>query len=301
MTRDRSGRCSVASLTRAEPQEGTASHVRGYVLLECPGPWGRDALRDSRLPAPVTARLRALDRSGLKALLIRRERPAPGTRLFLARSGRLRTALLDDPEELVDLDLGADHDSRLVDDPQRLYLVCTHGRHDVCCAELGRPLWHAAHEAAPDRTWQSSHLGGDRFAGNLLVLPGGVAYGRVAPEAAAGIIAAHERGEVDLHHLRGRGTLPFAVQAAEIALRRLLDHVDERPPRVVSRGPDGVVLEVDASAGPRRWLVRLDVSSAPATRLTCRAIGASAAPRYDVAGIETVVAGSASGSDEEAG
>jgi hypothetical protein len=49
----RSERCSQASEARDEPMAGTASTVRSWLLLEDPGPWGRDALRDARLPERV--------------------------------------------------------------------------------------------------------------------------------------------------------------------------------------------------------------------------------------------------------
>ncbi|MGH3368507.1 MAG: hypothetical protein ACRDPR_00760, partial [Nocardioidaceae bacterium] len=66
-------RCSVASLGRAEPSAGTASTVRAFLLLEEPGPWGVDAVRDSRLPRPVKQRLAELgSRHRIRPLLLRR-------------------------------------------------------------------------------------------------------------------------------------------------------------------------------------------------------------------------------------
>ena len=44
-------RCSAAGLERGDAIAGTASTVRAFLLVENPGPWGVDALRDSRLPA----------------------------------------------------------------------------------------------------------------------------------------------------------------------------------------------------------------------------------------------------------
>ena len=35
---------------RAEPSPARASTVRAFLLVENPGPWGTDALRDARLP-----------------------------------------------------------------------------------------------------------------------------------------------------------------------------------------------------------------------------------------------------------
>ena len=214
---------------RDESPIGTASRVDAFVVLECPGPWGRDALRDSRLPEPVKQRLRALDRGGIKAAAHPPRGAGPRrapTCSWLATGGSRCPARRPDRAPRPRPRQGRPPQAERADP---LYLVCTHGRHDVCCAERGRPLWKAAHAVAPEHTWQSSHLGGDRFAGNLLVLPAGLYYGRVAPESAAGVVAAHERGELDLAHLRGRSSLPFAAQAAEILLRRHLGLVDERP------------------------------------------------------------------------
>ena len=46
-----------------------------------------------------------------------------------------------------------------------IVLVCAHGRRDACCARLGPPLFDAlAPHCPPDALWQSSHLGGHRFA-----------------------------------------------------------------------------------------------------------------------------------------
>ena len=62
----------------------------------------------------------------------------------------------------------------------RCCCVCTHGRHDACCAERGRPVAAALAAAHPEQTWEVSHIGGDRFAANVLVLPDGLYYGRVS-------------------------------------------------------------------------------------------------------------------------
>jgi len=51
-------RCSVSSSARHEPQAGTASTFRRFLLVEFPGPWGVDALLDSRLPTEIGAELK---------------------------------------------------------------------------------------------------------------------------------------------------------------------------------------------------------------------------------------------------
>ena len=42
-------RCAAEARARGDELAGTASTVRGFLLLEHAGPWGVDALRDARL------------------------------------------------------------------------------------------------------------------------------------------------------------------------------------------------------------------------------------------------------------
>jgi hypothetical protein len=217
-----------ASLSRAlgEPLLGTASRVRGWVLLEQPGPWGREAVLQSRLDRDLAVALdRHAEAAHARLLLIRR--PGRGAdrprRCFVAHTGRwdrwLEVAVLDDPAKLLDLDL-----ARVVagerpgfGEPvtQPLYLACTNGRHDRCCATYGRPLAQALEATVGERAWECSHVGGDRFAGNLVCLPGGDYFGRVGPEDAPRVAGRYERGLLDLAHYRGRCSDPWVVQAAE--------------------------------------------------------------------------------------
>jgi hypothetical protein len=64
-----------------------------------------------------------------------------------------------------------------------------------------------------------SHLGGDRFAGNLLVVPRGDYFGRLEPEDAEPLVSGYEAGQLDLAHYRGRSIQPRLVQAAEHFVR----------------------------------------------------------------------------------
>jgi len=69
----RSERCSQASEARGEGVAGTASTVRSWILLEDPGPWGRDALLHARLPERVGFEIqRRCAAAGVRPLLIRR-------------------------------------------------------------------------------------------------------------------------------------------------------------------------------------------------------------------------------------
>ena len=76
--------------------------------------------------------------------------------------------------------------------------------------------------AYPDETWETTHVGGHRFAGAMLVLPHGLSYGRLDAESALAVVERSRAGELDLAHLRGRSAYDGAVQAAEIAARERL-------------------------------------------------------------------------------
>jgi hypothetical protein len=101
-----------------------------------------------------------------------------------------------------------------------LILVCAHGRRDACCARLGVPLYDAlSPHLAPERLWQASHLGGHRFAPNVLVLPDGVQLGRVPVGRAAEVAGLLSGGRIPLDLYRGRTIYPPPVQAAELLVR----------------------------------------------------------------------------------
>ncbi|WP_116452763.1 sucrase ferredoxin [Blastococcus litoris] len=275
-------RCSVQALARGDSPVATASPAQRWLLIEQPGPWGRDALTESRFDPEVAPLLARRSRAeGVRLLLVRR----PGDRL--ADSGR-RWAYVDGrpgSEGLwwsvrsTDADLlTAPWDGSVGEAaPGPVYLVCTHGGHDACCALRGRPLARALPAPGPTDVWECSHLGGDRFAANVLVLPHGFYYGQV-PGDGAEIVAAHTGGRVALPWLRGRAGVPIPGQAAQHVAREELGLLDVDALPVV-----GVVQETAAGAEVERWTVTLagpdgDVvtrvesrPSAVAARLTCRA------------------------------
>jgi hypothetical protein len=222
--------CATLSRALTEPLYGTASVVRGWVLLEQPGPWGREAVTESRLEPALAAQLeRAADAAHLRLLLIRRpgrgvdqgvSKPRACFVAHTSRAGRwLERRRLDDPAELLELDMAAvvagerPGFGEAVAEP--VYLVCTNGRHDRCCATYGRPAALALADSHGELVWESSHIGGDRFAGNLVCLPGGHYFGRVGPAEAPRVVDRHLAGTIDLDHYRGCCVDPPVVQAAE--------------------------------------------------------------------------------------
>jgi hypothetical protein len=48
-------RCAIAGLVEHEPMVGTAPVDAEVLLVESPGPWGRVAVSDNRLPEAVVS------------------------------------------------------------------------------------------------------------------------------------------------------------------------------------------------------------------------------------------------------
>jgi hypothetical protein len=290
--------CAAVSVALGEPCYGTASQVRRWILVEQPGPWGSDAVGESRLPAAVaTALKRAARAAGARLLLIRRHgRSAPTDLTAFAvvstpEVRRVERLPFTDPAELLDVDWsplrrlapvgGAPHA-----DP--LYLVCTNGKHDACCAELGRPIAAALSEAHGAAVWEVSHVGGDRFAATVVCLPEGLYLGRVRPGNAVRLIDDLRAGRLDLAHLRGRSSSPFVAQAAEHLLRvdRDLTGVDDIALVGIEDLGDRVFRVGLVAAGAAVAVTVACSEAIDPQQLTCGATSEEHPPRYRLVGIE---------------
>ena len=209
-----------------------------------------------------------------------RATPMPPVAYFLGKVGLVAVAstvqvalLLSEEAELLELPFDGSR-GRL--DPSPLYLVCSHGRHDPCCGERGRPVVASLAASRPERVWQASHLGGCRFAPTVLVLPLGIMYGRVPPSAAADVVAAAEAGEVLGGLFRGRIGIPPAAQAGIGFAHECLTMPRVKDVSLVSTNViDGatVVVRIDTPKGP--FDITVERTRIDATGLTCGAPGPS--------------------------
>jgi hypothetical protein len=278
--------CSEISAESGEPIAGTASRVDHWLLVEYRGLWNHDALAGSGLSDQVKHALRGriAELRPAKLLFIRRRqrRDRAGFTIFFARSVPGEEVLMRGEvagyEELIDLDL-----TRLGPVEHPLFLVCTHGKHDRCCARYGRPVHDVlADQTDEDWVWQNTHVGGDRFAGNVVVLPEGLYYGRVHPEEAWTLLDEHIARRVYLERFRGRSTQPFAVQAAEIALREREDIRGIDDVRVERAESQGDQWKIRLRGPERTYDVELRVEAGELTYLTCNADTLRHPPRYVV-------------------
>jgi hypothetical protein len=278
--------CADLSRENDEPLAATASRIDNWFLVEYRGLWTRDALPGSGLTDQVKQCLREQVASVPhgRLLFVRRpdRRGNPRLLAFTAASRpgetRVTRTEFETYEDLrgVELRAGAEVD-------QPLFLVCTHGKHDPCCARYGRPLYEALRdELEPEWAWQSSHIGGDRFAGNLVCLPEGLYYGRVDREVAGSVLDEHFDRRILLDHYRGRSIYTFAVQAAERWLRELHDltGIDDLRLAKVEWGEDAV--DVAFALGGETRSVRVERQAGDLTLLTCHSETPKRPPRFVV-------------------
>jgi hypothetical protein len=289
--------CATVSAESGESLAATASRVDHWLIVEYRHLWPRDTLGGSALPDEVKEHLRAqVDGLANARLLFVRRPDRRGTdshRVFVARSteedSRVHRLEIGRYEELLDLDaraaLAGEAAGPRLEHP--LLVVCTHGKRDRCCAKFGRPLYDELREEAdPEWVWQSTHVGGDRFAGNLVCLPEGLYFGRVGRSDVWSLLDEYLAGRIELAHYRGRSCHPFAVQAAERRVREETGAAGIRDVRLVTAerpSPDrwNVAFE-HASARERHELEVVRTIAEHATYLTCSSPLPSRPWRYRV-------------------
>jgi hypothetical protein len=278
--------CADISRENHEPLGATASRIDRWLLVEYRGLWSSDALAGSGLSDQVKARLRQLRAAHPRTRLLFIRRPDRRGHATLSvyvadsREGseRLGHLTLADHEELRAIDPWSD--SAPLDEP--LFLACTHGKHDPCCARRGRPLFEALNEQLEaESVWQCTHVGGDRFAGNLVCLPHGVYYGRVERDDVLTVVDEYLAGHISVGHYRGRSCWPFAVQAAERRLRAEegltgLDDLSLR--RVEQTGENRWRITFAIPEGEREVVVVAELGEL--TQLTCSSEVAKRPLRY---------------------
>jgi hypothetical protein len=218
--------CSDAARLRGDDNAGTAARIDVWILVELPITWGRDPITEAALPPHVrdvlTRASHEIPRCRVVFIRKRVERLGP-TRVYIVRSAP-KTGVtqldLDAIEEVADVPFISIANDTKEPAPRPLVLVCTHGQHDSCCGRRGYPLYDALRQRDELDVWQCSHVGGDRFAANAVVLPWGLYYGPVEPRDATALAESLKSEEIFLSAYRGRCSMSRPVQAAETFVRR---------------------------------------------------------------------------------
>jgi len=257
------------SLAAGEPLTATAARASIWILLEYNEAWGAKALEESNLPERV------------KQLLITQSASLPNVRFQFIKQGGNRHSIrfyvahahpvnpmlfrfkLESYDDLLDMDIAAiasaRSDQTLSED--HLFLVCTNGKRDICCAKNGLPLYNELSSIAGREVWQTTHIGGHRFAGTLVCLPHGICYGRVPPEDAAAVVHAYQTNTLLLDYYRGCVAYDAPAQAAEAYLRR----------QTGQQALDAFRLKSIQLESENHWLVQFDDVDGGQHRLQVRA------------------------------
>ena len=238
--------CAVFSVDNGEDAGGSATWWRKCLVVEVPEPWAHDVTESRAFPKSVSAELGRAAEAGVQVRLqcvtpdaeYSREGEI-GVMLFSrsdgpfssydkveyrvpdAELGPLVAALLTRPE-----DLGRFADYLQDTGHLRDILVCTHGAHDSCCGSFGYPVYnvlrhrYAADPGANLRVWRVSHLGGNRFAPNLLDMPEGRNWVRVGEEHLDALV--HRTGAASDLRDRYRGWVGMESPYEQIAEREAL-------------------------------------------------------------------------------
>ena len=276
-------RCSAASLADGEPMAGTAPTDASYLLVEHPGPWGRDAVADSTLPPAVREHLAGLPDTRVQ--LVRRHGGAPdgpGIRVFSARpeTGELRTAVLARPDDLpgpAPARLGA---------VRRAAVAGVHQRPSRPLLRRGSAVRSPRRSPPPGPVppGRPPTSVGTGSPGTLVALPTGVTLGRLDAETAVASCRALVEGRVPLDHARGRSGLDPRAQVAEVHLRRALGLAGLDEVRVTGLDGDDVLLEADG----RAWRAVVVREGGRARRQSCGDGPAKPTPAYRVDAVGTV-------------
>jgi len=224
--------CSLLSAQAQESLHATASHGEVWFLLENHGIWEGKAFEQSDIPGALKNHLSAVVRAtpGSRVLMIKsgHGRMASGISFFVVHSRETSSAIYEFTvqryEEILDLDIQAVLDDSELYRPslrkEPLYLICTNGKRDPCCAKFGMPVYAAMLAQVGSQVWQSSHVGGHRFAANLVCFPHGLYFGRLTPGNVKQVLDRYQQGKIHLEFYRGRACYPEEVQAAEYHRRR---------------------------------------------------------------------------------
>lgn len=222
--------CSDLSLAAGEPIAGTAPHAQHFFFVRWPKTlWNEKALREAKggwprdfqdwqseqslRYGPVLTRLIHQNDSTQSTEFVKIYAYPAGVCYDNVPTSAIKevlsTHLSQQPTPIAAQPLHG----------KRQFFVCTHGRHDKCCAKFGQQFYRALRELVADsrkgdEVWESSHLGGHRFAATLLEFPSGRMFGRLGPEQALGLI----NDQLEPKFLRGNAYREAWLQAAEIEL-----------------------------------------------------------------------------------
>lgn len=222
--------CADTSRKNGESHLGSASPFHYCLLIEYRGSWGSSAFKESDIAETVKNHVLKIHELNQPTRLqvIQKDPLVSGKKYAFFADCRPQYEQLfqftfEKYEELLAFDFCSfiQHPATIPWQKIELphFFICTNGQHDACCAKYGATLFNEMH-GQYDHLWQTSHLGGDRFAANMLCLPYGMYYRRINNITLPQIFAAHSQKQMYLANFAGRASYPREIQVAEYFVRQ---------------------------------------------------------------------------------
>jgi len=217
--------CSEISLNSKEQLFGTSPRVHFWILIEYSLKWEEYVLKSINISQSVKSKISELLQSNDYSRLqwIKKNKKGDNNICFyLVESTESNKIVykktLNRYEDILGLnsDNIATHSCR---SETPLILVCTHDSYDACCGKLGNHLYEEICDESIFDVWKTTHLGGHRFAPNILFLPDGIYYGRVNKSNFDILKSGFISNRMTFENLRGRSYYDKYSQAADYYLR----------------------------------------------------------------------------------
>ncbi|MFE2373877.1 sucrase ferredoxin [Streptomyces sp. NPDC059398] len=284
--------CANSARRRGDPVAGTAPYGSVWVLIEYRGGWPANGFDGLGLEPRTKARVfSAAQAVRARVLLVRRhgrrspEGPSHWAVLRYESSGAHRqhwgTWRVD--EDLTGIVGALDSPGEPGHPP--VVLVCAHGQHDTCCAVRGRPVGRALSERWPELVWECTHVGGDRFAANVVVAPDGVYYGGLDADSSVAVIQGHLADRIHAEHLRGYTDLFPPQQTAVAAVLERFGPAGRHDYVISETVRDGNRWRIRVTGRPPRpaaFEIEVQAHRTEPYQLTCRGTAMSPAVVYEV-------------------
>lgn len=222
--------CSTASRYFKEQINGTAANSAVFILIEYASPFPEKII-EANLDKEWLRKVQLLAKSYKGKVLLVRSKTSKTKDCKISfidcnKPGYFTIAATSETYTSIDI---ARHitapQTEWLNDP--FFLVCTNGKKDKCCAKFGLPVFRFFESLNTDvPVWECSHVGGDRFAANVVAMPYGIYYGHVKVEDVGHIIVRTLLKKIYKDNYRGLSRRSFFEQSIECYIRDFIKNYD---------------------------------------------------------------------------